>query len=71
MLNNQTKVDKASNDEDVANKNRYIVMERLKPLITDNILVTQNSQHELAKTKSPLKTSKIDNELGTYGVLVK
>lgn len=71
MLKNETKTVKDSDDEDITNKNRYIVMELLKPRITDNILVSQGSQQILAKTKSPLKTSKINNELGTYGVLVK
>ena len=70
MINNDTEIYSVDN-EDITNKDRYIVMELLKPMVTENILITQKSQHILAKTNCSIKTSRINNELGTFGVLVK
>ena len=42
MINNDTEIYSVDN-EDITNKDRYIVMELLKPMVTENILITQKS----------------------------
>jgi len=58
-------------DETITNKQRYIVMELLKPPITENVIVSSKSQQKLANTGNLLHVSKITNELGIFGVLVR
>jgi hypothetical protein len=58
-------------DEIITNKQRYIVMELLKPPITENVIVSSKSQQKLANTGNLVHMSKITNELGIFGVLVR
>ena len=60
-----------SEDEVVTNKQRYIVMERLKPTIVDNVIVSSRTQQRLATKGEMVSVSKITNELGMFGVLVR
>jgi len=61
-----------SNDE-LYNRERYIVMELLKPAISENYIVSPKLQQKLVQSGkgSLLEKEKITNELGIYGVLVK
>ena len=58
-------------DEVMTNKQRYIVMELLKPPITKNVIVSSKSQQKLASSGNLVQVSKITNELGIFGVLVR
>ena len=61
-----------SNDE-LYNRERYIVMELLKPAISENYIISPKLQQKLVQSGkgSLLEKEKITNELGLYGVLVK
>jgi hypothetical protein len=58
-----------SEDEVVTNRKRYIVMERLKPAIVENVIISSRTQHRLAGNM--VNVSQITNELGIFGVLVR
>lgn len=60
-----------SEDEMVTSKKRYIVMELLKAPVTKNIIINPKSQQKLAATANLLHVSKITNELGIFGILVR
>jgi hypothetical protein len=71
---NGTNIDHTHEDkDDIYNKDRYIVMELLKPSVTQNYLVSAKNQHKNSQNgrNSILEKSYITNELGIYGVLVK
>ncbi|RNA00504.1 glutathione synthetase-like isoform X2 [Brachionus plicatilis] len=59
--------------EDRYNKDFYIVMEYLRPLISHNYIISSKYQQKLYETgkQGTLEKKKITNELGVYGVLVK
>lgn len=60
-------------EDDIYNRDRYIVMELLKPSVTHNYLISAKSQHKNSQNGKnvSLEKSYITNELGIYGVLVK
>ena len=62
-----------NSDNELYNKERYIVMELLKPVITENFIISPKLQHSLVQSEklSLLEKENITNELGVYGVLVK
>lgn len=55
------------------NKESFIVQELLKPLITENYIISPKIQQKLVQSdnKDLLQKENITNELGVYGVLVK
>ena len=55
------------------NKESFIVQELLKPLISENYIISPKLQQKLIQSESKelLQKEKITNELGVYGVLVK
>ena len=66
----------ASNESssDVYNRQRYIVMELLRPVISNNFLISARSQQSLrakSGTRRLVEKAEITNELGVFGVLVK
>jgi hypothetical protein len=69
MLRDRKKTNE--NNEALYNKENYIVMELLKPFVTENYIISAKSQQQLIQNNSQVKKSKINNELGIYGVLVK
>lgn len=69
MIDNKEVTDREN--EDLLNKERYIVMELLKAPITENILVTPKMQQKFQETGNLHQRSKITNELGIFGVLVR
>jgi len=58
-------------NELVTNKQRYIVMERLKPAVVENVLISSRAQKKLAISGEMVGVSQITNELGMFGVLVR
>lgn len=54
------------NDDDVYHRDRFIAMERLKPVASYNYLISSNSQKS-----DPLRKTEVTSELGVYGVLVR
>lgn len=59
--------------DELYNKERYIVMELLKPVISENYIISPKLQQKLVQANNQLllNKEKITNELGVYGVLVK
>lgn len=59
--------------EDRYNKNFYIVMEYLRPLVSYNYIISSKYQQQQYKEgqQGNLEKKKITNELGVYGVFVK
>jgi hypothetical protein len=55
-------------DEEKYDPNRYIVMELLKPAITENYIISWKSVYD---NQSKLQKTKITNELGVYGVYLR
>jgi hypothetical protein len=55
-------------DEEKYDPNRYIVMELLKPAITENYIISSKCVYD---DRSKLKKTKITNELGVYGVYLR
>jgi hypothetical protein len=55
------------------NKESFIVQELLKPLISENYIISPKIQQKLVQSdnKDLLQKENITNELGVYGVLVK
>jgi len=55
------------------NKESFIVQELLKPLISENYIISPKIQQKLIQSdnKDLLQKENITNELGVYGVLVK
>jgi hypothetical protein len=62
-----------NSDDELYNKERYIVMELLKPAISENYIISPKLQQNLVQSgkESLLEKENITNELGVYGVLVK
>jgi hypothetical protein len=60
-------------EDDIYNRDRYIVMELLKPSVTQNYLISAKNQQKNSQNgkNDLLEKSYITNELGIYGVLVK
>ena len=56
--------------EDIYNRDRYIVMEKLRPTESKNFLITSKYHSNMLKSNE-LKRIDITNELGVYGVLVR
>lgn len=73
MLENDRNPAKESDLDELYNRERYIVMELLKPVISENYIVSPKLQQKLHLSNSEvlLQKEKITNELGVYGVLVK
>lgn len=57
----------------IYNKESFIVQELLKPLISENYIISPKIQQKLVQSdkKDLLQKENITNELGVYGVLVK
>ncbi len=55
----------------ITSKNRYIVMELLKPPISKNVIISSTSQQKLSTTGNLVQISNITNEIGIFGVLVR
>jgi hypothetical protein len=55
----------------IPNKDLFIVMEKIKPVITDNYIVSPKQQAKLHDSDQKLRKVQITNELGIFGVLVK
>ena len=63
-----------SNTSQTLNRDFYIVMELLKPLVSYNYIISPKLQAEAAnnvKQKYRLDKIKITNELGIYGVYLR
>lgn len=58
-------------DSAVPNKNLFIVMDLIKPVYTENYIISPKSQQMLASSQQKLSKTQITNELGIYGVLVR
>ncbi len=57
-------------EEDIYNKERYIAMERLRPVESKNYIISSKYHSNLIKSPD-LKKISITNELGVFGVLVR
>ena len=63
-----------SDQEDMYKKERFIVMELLRPLVSDNYIISPKSQQQSLYAKlgdEYLKKIQITNEVGVYGVQVR
>lgn len=69
----QTNGNGSHEDKEMYNKDMYIVMELLRPVTSNNYIISPKSQLALSKVGSSdlLSKMQITNELGIYGVLVR
>lgn len=58
-------------EEDLYKRDRYIVMERLRPVVSQNYFISPRNQMYLQRTSGKLEKTEVTNELGIYGVLVR
>ena len=56
----------SDSEEDVYHRERYIAMERLKPIASYNYLISSKSQKS-----DQLRKTEVTSELGVFGVLVR
>jgi hypothetical protein len=61
-----------SDENEIPNKDLFIVMDLIKPVLTNNYIISPKGQQKLYNSnKKKLGKVQISNELGIYGVLVR
>lgn len=58
-------------NQNIPNKDSFIVMDLIKPVATNNFIISSKKQKGLKTIQSKFSKIKISNELGIYGVLVR